>query len=223
MLRLFRGRSKAPLALAGLLSVPLFFAALMASSLAIDRPRIFHRIRGGKAVLHYAQPSNATEAKIWLLSLVPVAILLLVAGAATLWRRGGSYVVTVAAIALAVLLPHDLDSWTARHTKRFPRGIDLIRDGDPSNLSSRGEWEAAARDTVVSLTHWTIGIALAAVFVLAVLALRRRFAPRAPGVALPPPIVTGEPEVAPLLDAELGRSQLVRRGLAARLFGGGRS
>ena len=76
--RLFRRGSKAPLGLAALLSITLFFATLMASSLAIDRPRVVHRLRHGKVVLHYEQSSNATEAKIWALALVPVAILLLV-------------------------------------------------------------------------------------------------------------------------------------------------
>jgi hypothetical protein len=222
MRRLLRDRSLAPLALAGLLSITLFFASLMVSSLAVDRPRVLERMRQGKVVLHYEQSSNATEAKIWLLALVPVAILLLVGLAATLWRRGGSYVVSGAAIALSLLLPHDLNSWAARHTRRFPLGVDLIRDADTSNLSSRGEWEAAARETVLSLTHWTIGIALAAAGVVAALSVRRRLGPRPARIGAPPPVVTGEPEVSPILEAELDRSQLVRRGLAGRLFGGGR-
>ena len=220
--RFFRGRSKAPLGLAGLLSITLFFAGLMASSLAIDKPRIFHRLRHGKVVLHYEQSSSATEAKIWLLALVPVGILLAVGLLAMLWRRGGLYVVSGAAIAISLLLPHDLGTWTARHTRRFPIGVDLIKDSSPSNLASRGEWEHNAHDTVISLQHWTIGIAIAAAAIVAGLALLRRLSPRQAFIAAPPPVVTGEPEVSPVLGAVEGESRLVRRGLAGRLFGSGR-
>jgi len=220
MRRLLRGKSKAPVALAAILSFPLFLAALMASSLAVDEPRVLHRLRHGKVVLHYEQSSNATEAKIWLLALVPVAIMLAVGLLATLWRRGGAYVVSAAAITLSLLLPHRLDTWAARHTRRFPIGVDLIKDSDPSNLSSRGEWESSARDTVLSLTHWTIGIAVGAVLVLAGLALLRRLRPRqAFVVAPPPPVVTGEPEVSPVVASVEGESRLVRRGLGGRIFG----
>jgi hypothetical protein len=220
--RAFRRGSKAPLGLAGLLSVTLYFAALMASSLAVDKPRVFERVRRGKVVLHYEQSSNATEAKIWLLALVPVGILLAVALVAMLWRRGGLYVVCGAAIAISLLLPHRLDTWTARHTRRFPLGVDLIRDASPSNLSSRGEWEQTARDTVISLAHWTIGIAIGAAVIVAALALLRRLRPRQAFIAAPPPVVTGEPEVSPVLGSVEADSRLARRGLAGRLFGSGR-
>jgi hypothetical protein len=220
--RAFRRGSKAPLGLAGLLSITLYFAALMASSLAVDEPRVFERVRRGKTVLHYEQSSNATEAKIWLLALIPVGILLAVALLAMLWRRGGLYVVSGAAIVLSLLLPHRLDAWTARHTRRFPLGVDLIADSNASNLASRGEWEQNARDTVISLTHWTIGIAIAAAVIVAALALLRRLRPRQAFIAAPPPAVTGEPEVSPVLDSLESDSRLVRRGLAGRLFGSGR-
>jgi hypothetical protein len=219
ILRLFRRGSKAPLGLAGLLSITLFFAGLMASSLAIDRPRVVHRLRHGKVVLHYEQSTNGTEAKIWLLALVPVGILLAVGILAMLWRRGGLYVVSGAAIAISLLLPHDLSTWTARHTRRFPLGVDLIKDSSPSNLASRGEWEQNARDTVISLAHWTIGIAIGAAVVVAGLTLLRRLSPRQAFIAAPPPVVTGEPEVSPVLGAVEGESRLVRRGLSGRLFG----
>jgi hypothetical protein len=219
--RAFRRGSKAPLGLAGLLCITLFFAALMASSLAIDKPRDFHRLRHGKVVLHYEQSSNTTEAKIWLLALVPVGVLLAVALFATLWRRGGIYVVSGAAIAISLVLPHRLDAWTARHTRRFPIGVDLIKDADPSNLASRGEWEQNARDTVISLTHWTIGIAIGAVAVVAGLALLRRLRPRQAFIAAPPPVVTGEPEVSPVLGTVEAESRLLRRGLGG-FFGSGR-
>ena len=219
--RLFRG-SKAPLAIAGLLSVTLYFAALMASSLAVDEPRIVRRLRHGKVVLHYEQSPSGTEAKIWLLALIPVGILLAVALLAALWRRGGLYVVSAAAIAISLVLPHRLDAWTARHTSRFPLGVDLINDSSSSNLASRGEWEQNARDTVISLTHWTIGIAIAAAAIVAALTLLRRLSPRQAFIAAPPPVVTGEPEVSPVVGSVEAESRLVRRGLAGRLFGGGR-
>ena len=222
MRRLFRRGSKGPLGLAGLLSITLYFAALMASSLAVDEPRVFHRLRHGKVRLHYEQSSNATEAKIWLLALIPAGILLAVAILATLWRRGGLYVVSGASIAISLLLPHRLDAWTARHTQRFPLGVDLIPDKDPSSLAAQGEWEQNARDTVISLTHWTIGIAIGAVVIVLGLALLRRLRPRQAFIAAPPPVVTGEPEVSPVLGAVEADSQLARRGLAGRLFGSGR-
>jgi hypothetical protein len=220
--RAFRRGSKAPLALAALLSITLYFAALMASSLAVDEPRVFERVRRGKVVLRYEQSSNATEAKIWLLALVPVGILLAVGLVAMLWRRGGVYVVSGAAITISLLLPHRLDTWTARHTRRFPLGVDLIKDASPSNLASRGEWEQNARDTVISLAHWTIGIAIAAAVIVAGLALLRRLRPRQAFIAAPPPVVTGEPEVSPVLGSVEADSRLARRGLAGRLFGSGR-
>jgi hypothetical protein len=220
--RAFRRGSKAPLGLAALLSLTLFFGALMASSLAVDKPRVFQTLRHGKVVLHPEQSSNATEAKIWLLALIPVGILLAVGVLAMLWRRGGLYVVSSAAIVLSLLLPHRLDAWTSRHTRRFPLGVDLITDKDPSNLASRGEWEHNARDTVISLTHWTIGIAIGAAVIVAGLALLRRLRPRQAFIAAPPPVVTGEPEVSPVVATVEADSRLARRGLAGRLFGGGR-
>jgi hypothetical protein len=220
--RAFRRGSKAPLGLAALLSITLFFAGLMASSLAVDKPRVVHRLRHGKAVVHYEQSSNATEAKIWLLALIPIGILLAVAILAMLWRRGGFYVVSGAAIVLSLLLPHRLDAWTARHTRRFPLGVDLISDKDPSSLAAQGEWEQNARDTVISLVHWTIGIAIAAAAIVVGLALLRRLRPRQAFIAAPPPVVTGEPEVSPVLGTVEDDSRLARRGLAGRLFGSGR-
>ena len=215
-------RSKAPLAVAGILATPLFFSALMAVTLAIERPHRFQwRGANGRLIEIDHQPTTSMEAKIWLLALIPVGILLAVALLAMLWRRGGLYVVSAAAIAISLLLPRDLGTWTARHTRRFPPGVDLIKDSSVSNLASRGEWEQNAHDTVISLTHWTIGIAIAAAAIVAGLALLRRLRPRQAFIAAPPPVVTGEPEVSPVVAVE-GESRVVRRGLAGRLFGGGR-
>src|SRR5256885_1162133 len=111
---------------------------------------------------------------------------------------------------------------TARPPRRFPLGVDLIDDRVPSNLASRGEWEQNARDTVISLAHWTIGIAIGAAAIVAGLALLRRLRPRQAFIAAPPPVVTGEPEVSPVLGTIEGESRLVRRGMVGRLFGSGR-
>ena len=123
---------------------------------------------------------------------------------------------------ISLLLPHRLDAWTGRHTRRFPLGVDLISDKSASSLAARGEWEQNARDTVISLAHWTIGIAIGAAVIVAALALLRRLRPRQAFIAAPPPVVTGEPEVSPVVASVEADSQLARRGLAGRLFGGGR-
>ncbi len=198
MRRLLRERRSAPLAFAGLLSFPLFFAALMASSLAVEKPVVTRTVRAsGKVKLGYHQAAAGTEAKIWALALVVPAILVVIGLAAILWRRGGTYVVCASTIALAAVLPHRLDAWSVRHAGRFPTGVDLVPDNDPSNLLSRGEWEVNARDTAVSLAHWTIGFAIAVALLTTVLAvLRRRRAGRVP----PPPVEAlttgGAPQVA---------------------------
>jgi hypothetical protein len=60
-------------------------------------------------------------------------------------------------------------------------GADLI---PPANAASdkfdRGQWEQMARDTALSLQHWTIGLALASALVMAALFVRRRFFARKP-------------------------------------------
>jgi len=198
MRRLIRGRGRAPLAVAGLLSFPLFFAALMAASLAVERPALSYTTNAaGKVVTHYHDASAGTEAKIWALAIVMPAILQLVGVAAMVWRRGGVYLVCLTAIALAVVLPDRLDEWARRHTARFPQGIDLVQDSDPSDLSSHGEWEANARETAVSLAHWTIGLALGAVaLAIALAVLRRRRGARPPRPPVEALTTGGAPQVA---------------------------
>jgi hypothetical protein len=176
-----RIEGRAPIAVAGLLAVPIFFAALLAASLAYDRP---HVVRGRES-----PPTTATEAAVWGLALVAPAILVVVGLAALPFRRVGVYVSVAAAIVLCVLLPLRLDAWIARHGRRFPLGMDYLKDNDPANTSSRGEWEHAAKETVLSLTHWTIGLAVGAAVVAALVHLRRK--PRAP--VPPPPEVVGAP------------------------------
>jgi hypothetical protein len=204
-----RRRNLAPLAIAGILAFPLFFASLLAVSLAIERPHVTQfRTAKGKLIELEHQPTTGMEAKIWALALVVPAIVVAVGALAMLWRRGGIYVVAAAGIVLVLALPHRLDRWSARHTARFPKGMDLIADASPSSTIGRGEWEQSAKETVLSLSHYTLGIALAVVLVTAMLSLRRRLGIRSAPVTGPPPAVSGQPEVSPIvgLDVEGGQS-----------------
>jgi hypothetical protein len=77
--------------------------------------------------------------------------------------------------------------WERHHTARYPVGVDLV---PPVNAASdkydRGQWEQMARETALSLQHWTIGLALASALVMAALYVRRRFFSRRPIGAEPP-------------------------------------
>jgi hypothetical protein len=181
-LRFLRGRTRAALGLAAFLAVPLFLSSLMASSLAIEKP---HIVNG-----HQFPPTSATEVRIWLLALVPPTILLLVGVLAIALGRHGLYVSAVAAIVLVLAVTHNLDKWTRRHTLRFPLGVDLIGANSPAgNKLDPGQWEQSARETSLSLGHWTIGLAAAAIVIAAVLEFRRvrslatAYTPPPPGVA----------------------------------------
>jgi len=198
--RVLRRARLAPLAVAGVISFPIFFASVLAVSLAIERPHRF-QWRGGHGNLIEIDhpPTAATEAKIWALALVVPLSLVLVGVAASFWRRGGLYVVSATGIAIALALPIRLDRWTAHHSKRFPYGMDLFKDTSPSSTIGRGEWEQTARETVLSLTHYAIGIAVAAALVGALLAYRRSRGRIAPPPPPPPPdaALVGVPEVTP--------------------------
>jgi hypothetical protein len=200
MWRRLRPPTRAPLVIGGLLAFPLFFASLLCVTLAIERPHRFQWMRHGRLIEVDHQPTSAQEAKIWALALVVPAILVGIGFAAAFWRRGGVYVSVAGAIVLALALPHRLDRWTAHHTQRFPFGMDLIPDTNvQSSTLGRGEWELQARDTALSLTHWTLGAALAAAAITAGVTLRRRLRPVPPPAELPPAVATGEPETAPVV------------------------
>lgn len=159
-------RSRAPLGVAGLVGVPLYFAALLASSLALDRPHIVH----GREF-----PSTAgVEARIWLAALIAPGILLAAGLVGSLLGRLGIYLPALAGIVVCLLLPGISQPWVARHTARFPLGIDFVPDSDPSNVVSRGDWERSAQATIVSMTHWTLGLAAGVILVGLLLELRRR-------------------------------------------------
>jgi hypothetical protein len=172
-MRRLRTGPKAPVAVAGILAVPLFLASLMAMSLAVERPRVTTVVRHGKPRMIEHVPASGVEARIWLLALVgPLAVVLV--GIVARGLRLGIYPAAVAAIVAAIAVTHPLDTWVARHTHRFVFGVDRVRDPSPSSTLARGEWERSARDTALNLAHWTIALAAAAVVVAVAVEVRRR-------------------------------------------------
>lgn len=188
------GRSRAPLALAGFLAVPLFFGSLMAASLAVEKAHVFEWQRHGHLVRYMHPPVASMEAKIWLLALLPSLVLTLW-GAIASRLPYGMYLAALGGIAVPLAMTHRLDLWERHHTDRFPFGADLIPDSSTSSSLAKGEWEANARETAASLAHWTIALALAAILIAAALELRgRRGAPpleTAPDEGAPGALATG--------------------------------
>ena len=170
--------TRAPLAVGALIAVPLYFAALMASSLALDRPHVI-----GK---HEGPSTTPTELKVYLAALIVPGIVLLAGIAGLFLKRQGVYLPAVAGIVCCLVLPGISNGWLLRHERRFPLGMDFLKDSDPSNLSSRGEWEHAAQATVTSITHWTLGLAIGAIVVTILLEIRRRTGRDAIRVEPPP-------------------------------------
>jgi hypothetical protein len=166
--------AKAPLALAAFLALPIFFASLMAVSLAIEKPKTYEWMRHGRLMRVFHEPTASTEGRIWLLSLVAPLLLVLVGVVASHFRRAGIYVVCVAAVIDGLALFIRLGRWQTHHTARYPFGEDLYPDSSPSSLTNRGQWEAEAVHTVHSLVGYAIGLAIAAVLISVLLAWRRR-------------------------------------------------
>jgi len=182
-LRLPPTRGKGPLAIAAFIAIPLFFSSLMASALAQERPRLVQWHGAHHLITRWHNPSNATEARVWLWALVPSLVLVLIGWLCTRIPAGW-YIVCLAGIVEALAVTHRLDTWTRHHTQRFPLGVDLIPASDPtSNQYNPGEWEKLAHETAVSLSHWTIALSLAAAGVMGALYVRRRFFARKPYVA----------------------------------------
>ncbi len=174
---------KTPLAVASVLATPLFFSALMAMSLAIEKPSVHHVLKRGKPVTTFGDPTGATEAKIWLLAFLPAAVLVFLGVGAMLLGRAGVIVSAIGAIVIATVLLIPLDGWTAAHTRRYPVGVDLIpRSAGSQDIYLRGEWEGTARTTAYQLGFATIGIAVIALLVFGLLEFRRRR-----GLVPPPP------------------------------------
>lgn len=192
------GRSRAPLGIAAFLAIPLFFCALMASTLAQEKPRTiqWQGCKSGICTIWH-DPTTANVARIWLFALLPSLVLVVIGFAASRIPLG-FYVPCVAAIIEAMAVVHKTATWERHHTARYPVGVDLIPKSQSfSNLWDRGEWESDARDTALSLQHWTIGIALAAILVMALLLLRGRYKARKPGVVGVPVEGVHAPDVTP--------------------------
>jgi hypothetical protein len=191
-----RKAPRAPLAVAAILSTPLFFVALMAMSLAVEKPTVRHVLTHGTTVMKLGDPTGSTERAIWLLALVPPAGLIAIGIAGMVIGRAGVVASSLAAVAasLALLLP--LNTWTTDHTARYPEGIDLIPRGSTSDIYLRGEWEGTARHTAEQLGIATIVLAGLALGIFALTEVRRRRRPVAPVPPPPPEISTGGPTVA---------------------------
>ena len=171
--------SKASLGLGGFLALPIFFASLMAVTLAIEKARVVEWKRGDGLARTWHTPTGTTEAKIWLLALVPPLLLVAASWIAAHFPYA-IYVTCIAACVDALALTIRLHTWQVHHTARFAYGEDLIADQTTSSSLQRGEWEKDAADTVRSLVHYTIGLAIAATALGLFLTFRRRRAAPAP-------------------------------------------
>jgi hypothetical protein len=185
---LLRGRSRGPLAIAAFISIPLFFSALMAATLALEKPRKYEWKGGRHGLLTtWHDPTTANIASIWLWAILPPLVLCVI-GLVAMRLPFGFYIPCAAAIPIAMAVVHRTALWERHHTARYPVGVDLV---PPVNAASdkfdQGQWEETARETALSLQHWTIGIALASALVMAALYVRRRFFSRRP-IGVEPPL-----------------------------------
>jgi len=88
----------------------------------------------------------------------------------------GFYIACLAAIVDAIAVVHKVSVWATHHTTRFPDGVDLVPASNAaSNQFDPGQWERMARDTALSLEHWTIALALVSIVVVAGLTVKRRY------------------------------------------------
>ena len=82
---------------------------------------------------------------------------------------------------------HRTALWETHHTARFPNGVDLIaKNNFQSNQFDPGQWEHMARATALSLQHWTIGLALVSIAVVAGMTVKRRYFARKPASSFAP-------------------------------------
>jgi hypothetical protein len=163
----FRGASKAPLAVAGILAAPLFFVALMAFSLKFDKPA------GASPAL--ADPTKATVLTIYLVTFAVVGALILVgAGSMLLRSRLALIIPAVVGIVMTILLLISLGPWATEHTDRYPLGIDNYPPSNRYDIWLRGEWEHDAKVTAQQIGLVTIGIAVAAILISIALEWRGR-------------------------------------------------
>ena len=174
------GRGRAPLAIGSFIAIPLFFSSLMASALALEKPRLVQWTSAGHLQTTFHDPTAGTEARIWLWGLLPPALLIVVGYVATRLPYG-FYIPCLAAIVAAMAVVHKTAVWERHHTHRFPNGVDLIAANNPaSNKFDPGQWERMAHDTALSLEHWTIALALVSILVVAGLRVKRRYFGRKP-------------------------------------------
>jgi hypothetical protein len=184
-----RVASKAPLAVAGILAVPLFFVGLMAFSLKLDKPS--HHLTK-KGTLTLGDPTKGTVGTIYLLAFaVPAGVVLVGILASLLRSRLAPIVSAAAGIVASVLLIVPLGTWAAEHAKRYPLGVDNIPQKSPQDLFLRGEWEQSARTAAHQIGLATIGIAITAIILSVALEVRRRRGIEGPAVPPPPPVETG--------------------------------
>jgi hypothetical protein len=182
-------KSKIPLAVAGIASTPLFFTALMAMSLAVEKPTVHHILKHGSLVPALGDPSGSNEAKIWLLSVLFPLSLVLVGAAATFLGRVGVVPVALAAIGVAIAVRVPLHTWAVHHSARFPLGVDNTpRSAGSGDIYLRGEWEGTAQHTAEQLGLVTIVIAGVALVFFVASEARRRRGPLPPPAAPPPEV-----------------------------------
>jgi hypothetical protein len=187
-----RLESKAPLAIGGILALPLFFVALMAFSLKLDKPS--HHA-GTTAALRLGDPTKGTLGTIYLLALA-VAGGIVVVGALASWPSWPltAVIPAVGGIVASGLLLLPLGTWASEHTMRYPLGVDNIPKSSQYDKFLRGEWEGNARTTAHQIGLVTIGIAIAAILLSLALEVRRRRGIEGPAVP-PPPDTVGAPEM----------------------------
>jgi hypothetical protein len=190
-----RRAPKSPLAVAGILATPLFFVALMAFSLKLDKPSVQIGKSGAKVL---GDPSGSTVATIYLLSFGVSALVVLVGAVALLApARVAIIIPALAAIGVTIALLLPLGTWETEHTARYPLGVDLIPKKDVADLILKGEWEENARRTAHQIGLWTIAIAIASIAISIALDIRRRRGHMPPPVPPPPDVAAGEPQVVP--------------------------
>ena len=179
----FRGASKAPLAVAGILAAPLFFTGV---------DGVLAEVR--QAVRQRSEAGDPTKETVWTIYLVTLAVVggLLLVGVLSIPLRSrlATIVPACAGIVITVLLLIPLGTWASEHTDRYPLGIDNLRPSSAQDLWLRGEWEHNAKTTADQIGLVAIGIGVAVILISLALEIRHRRGIEAPPVP-PPPEVTG--------------------------------
>ena len=202
MRRLVGKGRKAPLVVAGLIAAPLYFLSLMAASLALEKPNVEAQWRAGTTgelvtVYDFLDPTTTSaEVRIWLWALVPPAIVLAIGLAATRLRLGVA-AAALAGIGVILALGSQVPRWEEHHTDRYPFGVDLIPDSNPSTTLLQGEWEATARGSIENMSWYLVGMAIAALLVLVLVEVRNRSKHPPPDRTIAD-VMGGTPEPSPI-------------------------